>query len=232
MSRPWKRRDWWRSKKNNEKTMRKKNNLIFILLFMCLGLGSLCQGQVEHYKKEYEFTQDWFTVRIPKWTEILEPFKGKPNLHYLEIGVHEGRSALWMLENILTHPTARITCLDIFIVKPTYDRFLANLKLSGFEDKTKIIKGKSQTTLRSLPLDSYDIVYIDGSHIAPDVLLDATLCWDLLKKGGIMIFDDYMWEWKLPPQERPKIAIEAFLRIFKNELQVLHQEYQIIIKKN
>jgi predicted O-methyltransferase YrrM len=212
--------------------MRKKRSAIPIFLLTCLILGYFGYGQAEHYKKEYEFTQDWFTVRIPKWAEILEPFKGKPNLHYLEIGVHEGRSALWMLENILTHPTARITCLDIFIVKPTYNRFLANLKLSGFADKTKIIKGKSQTTLRSLPLDSYDIVYIDGSHVAPDVLLDAALSWDLLKKGGIMIFDDYMWEWKLPPQERPKIAIEAFLRIFKNELQVLHQEYQIIIKKN
>jgi predicted O-methyltransferase YrrM len=212
--------------------MRKKIHAIPIFLLTCLILGYFCHGQVEHNKKEYEFTQDWFTVRIPKWTEILEPFKGKPNLHYLEIGVHEGRSALWMLENILTHPTARITCLDIFVVKDTYDRFLANLKLSGFEDKTTIIKGKSQTTLRSLPFDSYDIVYIDGSHVAPDVLLDAALSWDLLKRGGIMIFDDYMWEWELPPQERPKIAIEAFLRIFKNELQVLHQEYQIIIKKN
>jgi predicted O-methyltransferase YrrM len=212
--------------------MRKKRSAIPVFLLTCLTLGYFGYGQIEHYKKEYEFTQDWFTVRIPKWTEILEPFKGKPNLHYLEIGVHEGRSALWMLENILTHPTARITCLDIFALKATHDRFLANLKLSGFEDKTKIIKGKSQTTLRSLPLDSYDIVYIDGSHVAPGVLLDATLSWDLLKKGGIMIFDDYMWKWELPPQERPKIAIEAFLRIFKNELQVLHQEYQIIIKKN
>ena len=94
-----------------------------------------------------------------------------------------------------------------------------------------MIKGKSQTTLRTLPLNSYDIVYIDGSHTAPNVMFDAALSWSLLKKRGIMIFDDYMLDWELPPQERPKIAIEAFLRIFKKELQIIHQDYQVIVKK-
>jgi predicted O-methyltransferase YrrM len=200
-----------------------------MLFFLNLGF---CTGeQVEHYKKDYEFTKDWFTMRIPKWREILKPFDGQPDIHYLEIGVLEGGSALWMLENILTHPTARITCLDVFTAKKTYERFLSNMILSGFLDKTKIIQGRSQRTLRSLPSDSYDIVYIDGSHTAPDVIEDAVLSWDLLKKGGIMIFDDYMWEWKLPPQDRPKIAIESFLKIYKKELEVLHMEYQVIVKK-
>ncbi len=203
---------------------------LFIFLFF-LNLSCSPGEQVEYYKKKYDFTHDWFTMRIPTWTEILKPFQGKAGIHYLEIGVSEGESALWMLENILTHPTARFTGLDTFNNKEIYERFLSNLELSGLSEKATLITGRSQVTLRSLPLDSYDIVYIDGSHDAPDVMVDAALSWELLKKGGIMIFDDYMWEWELPPQKRPKIAIEAFLRIFKNELQVLHQEYQIIIKK-
>lgn len=211
--------------------MRKKKTAILFALLLLLNFGYLARGQVEHYKKNYEFTTDWFTMRIPKWREMLKPFKGQPDIHYLEIGVSEGRSALWMLENILTHPTAKITCLDIFINKTKYKRFLSNLILSGFLDKAIMIKGRSQITLKTLPLNSYDIVYIDGSHTAPDVLADAVLSWDLLKKGGIIIFDDYMLDWELPPQDRPKIAIEAFLRIHKNELQKLHQGYQIIVKK-
>jgi predicted O-methyltransferase YrrM len=218
--------------KNEGSAMRKMKIGILLSVLIFLNLSYLSWGQVEHYKKNYEFKNDWFTMRIPKWKEILAPFQGQPHIHYLEIGVAEGHSALWMLENILTHPTARITCLDIFVDKKNYERFLSNLEMSGFSDKTKVIKGRSQISMRTLPLDSYDIVYIDGSHIAPDVLVDAALSWDLLKKGGIMIFDDYMWEWERPPQDRPKIAVEAFLRIFKKELQVLHQEYQIIVKKN
>ena len=170
-------------------------------------------------------------MRIPNWREMLKPFQGQPNVHYLEIGVFEGRSALWMLENILTHPTSKITCLDVFSRKDAYKRLLSNLKLSGFSHKVTMIKGRSQETLKTLPLESFDIVYIDGSHTAPDVLADAVLSWSVLKKGGVMIFDDYLWEWDRPPQDRPKIAIEAFLRIHKNELKKLHQGYQIIIKK-
>src|SRR5206468_651218 len=49
------------------------------------------------YKKEYVFTQNWFTDRIIYWSELLKEFKGKPDVNYLEIGTFEGRSALWML---------------------------------------------------------------------------------------------------------------------------------------
>lgn len=211
--------------------MEKKKIGIFFTLLFGLNLSYLAGEQVEHYKKKYDFTRDYFTMRIPEWKEILEPFKGQPNIHYLEIGVSEGRSALWMLENIIIDPAARITCLDVFTRKEIHSRFLSNLILSGFLDKVTMIKGKSQTTLRTLPLNSYDIVYIDGSHTAPNVMVDAALSWSLLKEGGIMIFDDYMLDWELPPQERPKIAIEAFLRIFKKELQIIHQDYQVMVKK-
>ncbi|MCM8831198.1 MAG: class I SAM-dependent methyltransferase [Candidatus Omnitrophica bacterium] len=44
-----------------------------------------------------------------------------------------------------------------------------------------------------------------GNHNAPSVLMDAVLCWPLLKNGGILIFDDYLWKInKLPEEERPK----------------------------
>jgi len=218
----------------------KKFGLFFALIFI-LNLGYLNGGplqdltlsdQVEHYKKNYDFTLDYFTIRIPEWKEILKHFQGKPNIHYLEIGVSEGRSALWMLENILTHPTAKITCLDIFTRKEIYERFLSNLILSDFLDKAIMIKGKSQITLKTLPLNSYDIVYIDGSHAAPDVIVDTVLSWQLLKKGGIMIFDDYLWNRDWSPEKTPKIAVDAFLNIFKKELQVIHMKFQVIIKKN
>ena len=95
-----------------------------------------------------------------------------------------------------------------------------------------MIKGESQITLKTLPLNSYDIVYIDGSHAAPDVIVDTVLSWQLLKKGGIMIFDDYLWNRDWSPEKTPKIAVDAFLNIFKKELQVIHMKFQVIIKKN
>ena len=40
----------------------------------------------------------------------------------------------------------------------------------------------------------FDFIYIDGSHIAKDVLTDACMAWPLLMPKGLMVFDDYMWE--------------------------------------
>ena len=78
---------------------------------------------------------------------------------------------------------------------------------------------------------SYDIIYIDASHLARDVLDDAMNSWWLLKKNGIMIFDDYEWALDKPDVERPQTAIDAFLNVFKDKIEILHKQYQVIIKK-
>ncbi|MGZ6208476.1 MAG: hypothetical protein ACXWMS_13095, partial [Syntrophales bacterium] len=63
---------------------------------------------------KYTFTSDWFTHNIPSWTVILNDMKGKPNLTYLEVGPYEGRSFLWVMDNILTHPSSKAIAIDTF----------------------------------------------------------------------------------------------------------------------
>ena len=191
----------------------------------------------EYYQKHYNFTLDntfrSFVRMIPTWEETLRPFKGKPAIHYLEIGVNQGRSALWVLENILTHPTARLTGIDIFPEGTDFkDRYLSNLKLSGAEHKATTIEGFSQIELRKLPLNTFDIIYIDGDHSAGGVLADAVLSFQLLKADGILIFDDYRWfEEHLPEELRPRIAIDSFITSYRNALEVVYRGYQVFIKK-
>lgn len=209
---------------------------ILALLLSCefgTGLGKdSAQSKVDnHYKKKYYFSKDWFTNNIPTWEETLGHLKGKPNIHYLEIGVYEGRSFIWMLENILTHPTAKATCIDIFSPGQFQKKFLSNLKIGGFLEKVTIIKGRSQIELRALPINSIDIVYIDGSHTAKNVLIDAVYSCQLLKTSGIMIFDDYLWRLDLPVESRPKIAIDSFIAVFSDYIEVIHHGYQLILKK-
>lgn len=71
----------------------------------------------------------------------------------------------------------------------------------------------------------FDFVYIDGSHQAPDVLLDAILGFELLRIGGLMVFDDYLWQEQLPggsdPLRCPKISIDAFKTIYCRKLRVI-----------
>ena len=63
-------------------------------------------------EQKYIFTVDWFSHNIPSWDIYLNNFKNKPNLNFLEIGSFQGRSTVWLLENILTEND-----LKIFVIK-------------------------------------------------------------------------------------------------------------------
>jgi len=193
------------------------------------------------YRKAYDFNKDWdyFTYNILVWKAALASYKGKPDVHYLEIGVFEGRSSVWMLENILTHRTSRLTGIDIFVDhmqdsgETIKKRYLSNIKIAGGETRLTLIVGPSQVELRKLPLNAYDIIYIDGSHLPADVLEDAVLSWRLLKPGGLLIFDDYRLDRNpaIPKDEWPMPAINAFVTLNKKGLEIVHCEYQVIVRK-
>ena len=98
------------------------------------------------------------------------------------------------------------------------------------------IKGKSDIVLPQLTSDNYekfDIVFIDGSHYADDVLSDAINAWRLLALNGVIIFDDYLWRaekygWK----KNPANGVNLFLRLVQDDYQLLHLGHQCAIKKN
>ena len=181
----------------------------------------------KHYQKDYRFTSDWFTPAIPVWKKVLTDYQGKADIRYLEVGVFQGRSALWALENILTHPTARMTTIDI-LENPTY---LENLEKSGAAQKATNLIGPSQEVLLTLPPDSFDIIYIDGSHQGDHVLTDAVLAWGLLKEGGTLIFDDYAWNKEWADEVTPGVAVDTFVTLFRRSLDVTWREHQLVVKR-
>lgn len=187
----------------------------------------------DNYRGHYQFTGDFFSWNIPLWRQVLAPLVGRPELRYLEIGIAEGRSLLWMLENVLTHPSSRATGIDPFLIGGTEQRFRENLEASGASSRVEVIKGFSEDVLPGLEPRSYDLIYIDGSHLAGDVLEDAVLTWRLLRAGGLVIHDDYMWKYddEEPPDVRPMVAVDAFITGHRNEVEVLHRGRQVILRK-
>jgi len=77
----------------------------------------------------------------------------------------------------------------------------------------------------------YDLIYVDGSHVARDVLLDAVCGFALLRTGGLMMFDDY--QWKLLPEEYncPGLGIDVFRSCFQSHLEIVHLGYQFFCRK-
>lgn len=199
-------------------------------------------------KMNFKFDHpDWFSHNIPNWNKIKSLLPSRD--YFLEIGSFEGRSTVWIAEN-LAEKSTELHCIDTWDGGPEYEDSIDHSKVEeNFYHNTSIVskntgvqilpwKGFSQEILQKdaeflsyLPYDGFDLIYIDGSHVAKDVLTDACLSWNLLKTGGIMIFDDFGWT--LLPEEhlRPALAINSFLACFKNEYKELWKGYQVGIQK-
>ena len=197
---------------------------------------------------EYKFTEHWFG------NQDLNIFldKNGNKLDFLEIGSFEGKSTVWFLENILTHPDSTITCIDPWTsysqntdsfnsygengtewnFNEHKNTFLFNIQLSGFSNKVKIEHGLSTEILPRLITEKkqYDIIFIDGNHTTSFVISDAVMSWYLLKIGGIMIFDDYIWG-QMGTTLAPKLAVDSFVSCFADYLQVIWKDGRLAIKR-
>ena len=189
--------------------------------------ASVLHGWQVAASRHYQFMHDWFTHNIPVWRSVLQPLAGCPEVQALEVGSFEGMSACWFLDHILTHPTARLTCIDRYF----QEAFDINIAQTGGSDRLLQLQGDSHELLATLVPNSYDLIYIDGCHLASHVQQDATLSWRLLKAGGLLIFDDYSWTDPAHPGQDTQIGIDAFMRSIPEQAIVIHQDYQLIIQK-
>ncbi|GAB4542836.1 MAG: hypothetical protein Tsb0014_35940 [Pleurocapsa sp.] len=185
------------------------------------------RGWLFYDLKKYQFTRDWFTHNIAIWEQHLAEFKNVPHLHILEIGSFEGMATCWLLDHILSQPSSTITCID-----PQFQpNFALNIAKTNSAPQVTRLEGNSHQILPTLSVDYYQIIYIDGCHLADHVQKDAELSWNLLQVGGLMIFDDYEWSDPQVPQQDPKLGINKFLNSTQGHWEILVQGYQLIIRK-
>ena len=187
------------------------------------------------------FSQDWFTGHIPSWDPVLRALEGRPS-NILELGSFEGLSACFLLWRL---PEARVTCVDTFAGSPEHS--LKGVHRAGLEDvfdrniglvdgaRVRKIAGRSADVLLALGRSDqrFDLVYVDASHFALDVIVDASLAWPLVVPGGILVFDDY--EWRSPLGEDPLLvpapAVDAFLGLVGRHCEVMATGAQAIVRK-
>jgi predicted O-methyltransferase YrrM len=173
-------------------------------------------------EERYVFSTDWFKHRVHLFSRFLCPLREQP-LTYLEIGIFEGQSFTWMLDNILTDSNSRAIGVDPFVDDALYERFTQNLRLSPGRRKAKILKGFSREILTALKNEMFDVIYIDGSHVAKDVMRDLIEGFRLLKTNGMMFVDDYaLGRGQFPLELRPEPAVKAFLTFYRSDVEVLY----------
>lgn len=188
-----------------------------------------------------EFSSDWTSWHFPVWTNVLAHLRDRP-CDVLEIGSWEGRSAIFFLEFL---PKSRVICVDTFgggaenHASPTEScqiplierRFDANVQ--GYGPRVEKLKASSVAALTRLAQSAaaFDLIYVDGSHMRDDVMVDSLLAWPLLRPDGILIWDDYAGGQDKSSAERVMPAVEVFLAWHFGEYIELHRGYQVMVQK-
>ena len=155
---------------------------------------------------------------------------------YLEIGSFEGLSSLFVLSY---WKNANITCVDTwqtsedksqvldFNFENVEKKFDSNLQDFSF----KKIKNTSEEAFKQLSKrDSFDYIYIDGSHNGIDIFNDALASFKILNVGGIIIFDDINNIYN-EIEMQPHDAFEKFYTLYKKKIKILYLKNIAVIKK-
>ena len=95
---------------------------------------------------------------------------------YVEVGTLHGASAYAASENALV-----VYSIDIYDWQP---------KVSD-DPKIRYFKGTSEDFVKANPNLELDTIFIDGSHENDSVKRDCDALIPLVKRGGIIMFDDY-----------------------------------------
>lgn len=161
----------------------------------------------------------------------LTQYSGGAGLKYLQLGAYTGDCSRWLLENVLTDPSSTLYDVDTWEGSPTevvHNNFnwtsveqTYNESLSSFPN----VKPYKMTTDEFFSLNHgvmFDFIYIDADHIAKAVYDDAVNALKVLKPGGILAFDDVLWEHESRnPLLSPKLGILRFANHFSSSLLLL-----------
>lgn len=161
---------------------------------------------------------------------------------FVELGVFEGETTFNVAHLLRNNPNYVHYAIDPFLTSENLRQtvlddakqvFLENLKEYP---SVKFLDMKSLdglVFLHSMNVKA-DLIYVDGSHFAKDVLVDAVLGFELLNIGGVMLFDDAVsWRYGDSIHDSPKLAIDNFIQCNWNRLKVLEMPngYQVAIQR-
>ena len=186
------------------------------------------------YKGKYFDHGDWLTHKVPL---IMNHFNNKNDIiEILEIGSWEGRSACFFLKYF---KNSILTCVDAWEGSPEnfvddmpdFNNVEINFDKNIFEFQNRVTKNKiSSKMFFEANKKKFDLIYIDGSHYYDDVLNDVRKGFEALKKNSYMLLDDYDWNF-YKYGKNPINAINLFLKLNKEKIEIIYISSQVLIKK-
>jgi predicted O-methyltransferase YrrM len=134
----------------------------------------------------------------------------------------------------MDHPDSKMVCIDPFdtadstthLDEKTTDLFLSNIAKSKNASKITL-KQMFSRDFYKINDERFDFIYIDGSHLVPDIQHDFIECLKIINKGGIIWMDDYLWGDGVTIRD----AINKLYEDHMDQVSMIHRGYQIGFRK-
>ncbi|MBD1162157.1 class I SAM-dependent methyltransferase [Pelagibacterales bacterium SAG-MED12] len=190
----------------------------------------------EYDIKEKNFSNKWFLNNFDIFNFFL-PKEKNSKFDYLEVGCFEGLSSFFVLSEYkavnailldiwdMPNPNSKTLSHNFNSIEKAFDN-----NLSGFDFMK--IKDDSVVAMRKLFKQNkfFDFIYIDGSHNGEDILSDAIEAFKILKKEGLIFFDDFLQHDKNRALQSYD-GIEKFLNLYSNYLKIEYFQNNLVVRK-
>ena len=192
--------------------------------------------QFEDDIKEKSFSNKWFLNNFDIFSFFLPQDKNS-KFDYLEVGCFEGLSSFFVLSEYkavdatlldiwdMPNPNSKTLSHNFHSIENTFDDNLSQFNFTK-------IKDDSVVAMRTLfkQNKSFDFIYIDGSHNGEDILSDAIEAFKILKKEGLIFFDDFLQHDKNRALQSYE-GIEKFLTLYSNYLKIEYFQNNLVVRK-
>lgn len=163
----------------------------------------------------------------------------RPVKRYLEIGVWEGASLFWVFENKRPEYAIGIDPYDqdkvrSYKVNQAKGQMVHDLWREHFPRVSGgLVREPSREALPRYVQKhraSFDLIYIDGSHHGADVFFDAAMATELIRPGGLIIFDDFITNIKRNVYSL-RVVVDAFVRATYDDYELVFANRQVGIQR-
>ena len=160
----------------------------------------------------YRSSQNWFKFSEIK-SELHRFLDPERELCMLEIGTFEGLSTTFIGDNYLNKSNSSLDAVDpfLYIDDNDHEQYLKDVE-NKFDYNVSISQNK------------------DGSHLCDFIQRDMENSFERLNVNGIMWMDDYLGG--AVGDDSIKDTMDKFLESNKSKLTIIHNGYQLAIKKD
>ena len=192
--------------------------------------------QFEDDIKEKSFSNKWFLNNFDIFSFFLPQDKNSKFI-YLEVGCFEGLSSFFVLSEYkavdatlldiwdMPNPNSKTLSHNFNSIEDTFDNNLSRFNFTKIKDDSVVAMRKLFKQNKS-----FDFIYIDGSHNGEDILSDAIEAFKILKKEGLIFFDDFLQHDKNRALQSYE-GIEKFLTLYSNYLKIEYFQNNLVVRK-